>query len=858
MHLHEEIWKWSSTLPDWQNDLLRRLYERSNLNEQEVMQVKENVLSSVLDIYSEKRNIKKLSKENIPNKKRSEKVKLKSLENLINVASVDFQSSIKFNTQGLTVIYGNNSAGKSSYAKVLKQSCRAVDNDTVIYPNIYEDDNSRVGEATINIIDENNEVQAIHRIMNTPPNQQLSHISIYDSKCGQIYAETENKVVFIPRELQIFNLLATTQNSIKENLNIEKKELENNIPIISGFKEETKLKSFINSLSNETTYEEIENMCLFTDNDIQRLEELNTNLRLLLEDNPEKTIKDLERKITDTQRFHDNIKKITEVLTNTSIDTFLSNQSSYINAIKTLQIAKEEAFNQQPLQGVGSNPWMKLWEAAKKYHDVAYHNIEFPNTELGSKCLLCQQDLNEEGKHRIENFEKFITNNLSKEKEEIEKDLNNYIEEVKSLPINDIKNASIREYLQYEHPSLEKTINLLISKSSEISSKIISAKDEESLEVPYLTTFPLDKLKSWIGEQKTELTHKKEIIKANNKVEIERERIELESKKSASYIIQDIKKLVDIKDKIVKYNVAINFLSTTSITKKYNQLASTFISDQFKSQIAKELNYLRCDNIAFDIKSRGTKGQTTIKLTVDSENKVEVSDIFSEGEQKALSLAFFLAEISSMENTGGIILDDPVSSFDQGRREYVAKRLIEEASNRQIVIFTHDIVFFHTLENFAKQKNISITQNVVRRTGEVSGITLNDDNLPWTAKNVKKRIGFLKQELQSMKSKEKNLDDDMYFLEVKKWYSLLRESWERAVEELMLAGVVLRFEPSIKTQELRKVKINDHLIQMVTEGMTKSSAMVHDESPAIGRMIPSLEEMQGDLKKLDSFKKEFN
>jgi len=195
-----------------------------------------------------------------------------------------------------------------------------------------------------------------------------------------------------------------------------------------------------------------------------------------------------------------------------------------------------------------------------------------------------------------------------------------------------------------------------------------------------------------------------------------------------------------------------------------------------------------------------------------------------------------------------LILDDPVSSFDQGRGEYVAKRLIEEASNRQIVIFTHDIVFFHTLENFAKQKNISITQNVVRRTGEVSGITLNDDNLPWTAKNVKKRIGFLKQELQSMKSKEKNLDDDMYFLEVKKWYSLLRESWERAVEELMLAGVVLRFEPGIKTQELRKVKINDHLIQMVTEGMTKSSTMVHDESPAIGRMIPSLEEMQGDLK----------
>ncbi|MYL54038.1 hypothetical protein GLW08_11890 [Pontibacillus yanchengensis] len=854
MQLNKEIWKWSSTIPDWQNDLLRRLYEKNELNDEELNQVQVNILSSV-GIHYREPIISKLSKGAIPDKNLDKGIKLKSLDNMVNVAAVDQQYGIEFNTEGLTVIYGDNSAGKSSYAKVLKQACRAVDNITKIYPNIYREDSESVGTAEIQIIDENQNVHYIQRDMNTSPERQLSHISIYDSKCGQIYAETENSVVFIPSELQIFNSLATIQNRAKENLNAEKDSLKETEPKIPTFKEETKVKSLIDNISKNTKYEVVEDLCTFTVEDENRLEQINKDLTVLSESNPQKHLKDLDRKIKDAKMYQQDIREVVNGLKDANIDAFLHNHSCYKDAKETLRIATEEAFNKQPLNGVGSNPWMNLWATARKYHEVAYKETEFPNTEVGAKCLLCQQDLNESGKNRLNTFEDFIQSTISKEKDEYEKSLKEYIKVFKSLPLEKIKNASIRDYLQYDTPLLETSINELIHSAHEIVSKATNAESEGNIELQYLNKFPIEEIENWIRDKDLELEYRKKLAESDNREELKREKVEYEAKEQAAKVKSEIKTLVDIKVKEEKYDKAISLLSTTNITRKYNELASAFISNHFKNQIEKELKHLRCDNVLFDIKSRGVKGQTTIKLTIDTDNKADLVDVFSEGEQKALSLAFFLAEVSSMENKGGIILDDPVSSFDQGRREYVAQRLIEESENRQVIVFTHDIVFLHMLEKFGELRQVNIKRNVVRRIGKTAGII--SDDLPWVAQNVKKRIGYLKNELQLLKRKQEELNPDKYSLEVKSWYSLLREAWERSVEELMLGGVIERFDSSVKTQQLRKAKVSDELIQKVEKGMTKSSTMVHDESRAIGRITPSLEEMENDLKDLEEFKKEF-
>ena len=92
-------------------------------------------------------------------------------------------------------------------------------------------------------------------------------------------------------------------------------------------------------------------------------------------------------------------------------------------------------------------------------------------------------------------------------------------------------------------------------------------------------------------------------------------------------------------------------------------------------------------------------GQTKAEFEVDPQSTIAKvpSDILSEGEQRALALAGFLTEVALTDGSGPIVVDDPVSSLDRDRGRRVAERLADEATRRQVVVFTHDIIFFNEL-----------------------------------------------------------------------------------------------------------------------------------------------------------------
>ena len=67
--------------------------------------------------------------------------------------------------------------------------------------------------------------------------------------------------------------------------------------------------------------------------------------------------------------------------------------------------------------------------------------------------------------------------------------------------------------------------------------------------------------------------------------------------------------------------------------------------------------------------------------------------ILSEGEQKVLAISDFISEMRLSEINKGIIFDDPVTSLDDYRKNEIGKRLVEESIKKQVIIFTHDLVF---------------------------------------------------------------------------------------------------------------------------------------------------------------------
>ncbi|SMO95224.1 AAA domain-containing protein [Fodinibius sediminis] len=247
-------------------------------------------------------------------------------------------------------------------------------------------------------------------------------------------------------------------------------------------------------------------------------------------------------------------------------------------------------------------------------------------------------------------------------------------------------------------------------------------------------------------------------------------------------------------------------------------------------------------------------------MLLKNKQGLDPQKIFSEGEKNTVSIAYFLAEISHAKHKGTLIFDDPVTSLDHKHRAKLAERIVDEVNStgRQIIIFTHDIVFLLELE---QKISDSLLKTIYLKSDNknISGRVVDEDKgRPWTGMRVNHRITFLNKRLTEIRKAKKNegISDNMLKVMVKGWYELLRESWERAVEELILGDVVNRFRLGVATQNLRRVQINDDIINEVEQQMTYCSNQAHDQSPERNNPLPEFADMETDVRKLKEFRKE--
>ena len=248
------------------------------------------------------------------------------------------------------------------------------------------------------------------------------------------------------------------------------------------------------------------------------------------------------------------------------------------------------------------------------------------------------------------------------------------------------------------------------------------------------------------------------------------------------------------------------------------------------------------------------RGRDAGKPEVGSHGVPQVSDIASEGEQRALALSFFLAEVSTSETDGGLIVDDPVSSLDDERRSYIAARLVAQAGHRQVIVLTHDLPFMLDLVDRAEAAGVATLVQGVWRLGNEGGKV--DDHPPFKAMKLKQRLGVLDQEVAQWNNQPAPRDFDEAWRRVCDFYARLRISCERAVEERLFRGVVQRFQREVKTLALRDVVVTPELIAAVEDEMTRCSQFVHDEPPGTAAGLPDRAQLAADLARLRDFEQE--
>lgn len=534
----------------------------------------------------------------------------------------------------------------------------------------------------------------------------------------------------------------------------------------------------------------------------------------------------------------------------------LDNEKNHTH--QAAELARTYAFADLPIENVGSPVWKSLWTVAESFFITTGQNSKFP-PEQDKNCPLCLQKISESSSARLARFEAYAKDQTQINSNKAAKALSDKISFIKTITLeikpfesvitqtneNILNLASKTSKLEKDFAEIKETI--LNGDIERITESINNFDSSIYTEITEYVDFLQSELSKIIDDSALETIF---LAKQNTVRELNSKKILLDNKTNIEAEIKR-KKQHDAYSKIKLQT------NPRTITQLSSSISETYLTTSLKDYFTTELEELGFRNYSVSANTRSSNGSQLFKISLAESKSISVHQIASEGEQKCLALASILAELKADNRRSGVIFDDPVNSLDHKWRLKIARRLIKESLDRQVIIFTHEIVFLKLLlEEAETSTNPNIQIASLDRSLKNSGIVKN--SLPWDALPTSKRIIQLDAMLRELKKTELISEID-YNNQAGSFYGYLREAWERLVEEKLLNKVVERFGRAIQTNRLKRLKdISDDDIQIIETAMGKCSALFkgHDTAPGLYETMPASEEIEKDIKTIKDFEKE--
>ena len=853
----QEILIWSAERPTWQRDALRRLVLNGDLSDDDSRELTE-VCKGDHGLI-EKVEIKPLAKEHVPD--RDGAVAAVSLDSIFHHKGVNAlaeDQTLKF-APGLTIVYGDNGAGKTGYIRILKQACRARGQEKIL-GNVVS--GVAPPKPVVNIRYKVGDETTVREWVGGDADEFISRVSVFDTQCAAVYLNERTDVAFLPFGLDLFDKLVKACRAVRSRLESEQRALNTNAlaPIVAQIPPGTAAAKLVGNITSLTKPETVRDVTRLSTEEEARLAFLEKSLQDLQANDPNKLIAQLNIRAGRVRGLGEHLRALENALSDAELAAVFNVRTEGRRKSEEAKRLREATFPQSLLPGTGGEQWKAMWESSRLFSEQqAYSEKAFPVTEDGSKCVLCQQDLDHAAAHRLRQFEEFITSTTERELRQIREDFARRRNAFTSLKTTtDAIEETIKELL-LEHASKADIISSVIAQSEKRRATVVAALTEDS-------NLPQDcaalasassEVQSIAVEIDARIKSLRESANTEARKKMADEAQELRARVALGKHEQIILDEIENKKKIAAYGQCIDETKPTAITAKSSQVTKAVVSVRLKQSFKNELNNLEFNHVEVDLKEvGGAEGVFYHKLILTRNPGVEVPKIVSEGEQRCISIAAFFAELSTADDPSAIVFDDPVSSLDFEWRLNVAKRLVEESKHRQVIVFTHDVVFLLALKQYAEESSIEPLDQHVRRQSKGAGVCA--DELPWVAMPVKGKIGFLKNRYQAAEKLSRDGNQDAYEYEAKYLYGMLRETWERALEEVLLGGVVERYRPSVQTQKLTPLSdITDADCKTVETAMTKCSTWLpgHDKAAAARDPVPGAAELKKDIDALETWVK---
>ena len=849
--LKNQIIEWLKTQPYWLQYSGNVLLESASLSDENIQETynyfKEDC--NLKEIFEERPEISFIEV-SISDDETTRNLKLISINNIENVNALASGQRIEIN-ENLTIIYGNNGSGKSGYIRLLNNAFKTR-GDKKIIGNVFKIDVD--GQPNCNFLFQT-VGEPYEKVYQTERESfEFDKFTAFDTQSIKVHLDNDNQLNFTPSGFEFFEKIEELFSVIREKLNAE---IASNRPInnfILHFKNENVIKNQIVNLGAATNIEDISNLGAFSEADAKQLEIVTKNIAELRELNIQSKIESLELINRELDSFILNQQKTLNYLTSEKIQYY---NNLIISFHQFQQLSNEDgikSLEDYNINLVGSLEWRNFILAAKNYLDVFEQSKKANTNDDGddNHCLFCLQPLSDRENTLIQKYWQFLKSEAENEKNKIAQQINIEVTQLESvIPILFNETVNLYSYLHNTNPELTEKWKTIVENSENSKLNLIQKLKSLNQELP-ITAFGanINDFNDIVGSIRTEI---EELFKKKPDQEIATLTFQL------NYLTdKDLLKrfLPDILDFIKKHKWALeaetklNNLKTNSVTTFQGALFSQHITEKYKEKFNEECEKLNAPKVV-EIIQQNSKMKSSRKLQIAN---FSASQILSEGEQRAISLADFLTEVQLNPNNSGVIFDDPVTSLDHQRKGIIAKRLVELSQSKQVIIFTHDLLFVNYLKNITLQLNVPFQCHWIEKISEFSGV-ISNNNSPATEGDYK----TLKFANDAWELSRKAVPEEREKI-LKDGFAALRTNYEYLIIFDLFKEVVLRFEERVSVERLKEVVVlPDFTAKLITKVGTLSRYIeAHLHSDLYVATKPTSDELKREMEDFTALKKELS
>ena len=816
--LQRRVHEWSTGRPLWQRDLLRRLAAGALDDGQRA-----EVRALVLDDPGAPAPVP-IELEDLPADTSDHgAVELVSLGDLRNINCLAEGQTLRF-APGLNVVFGNNGAGKSGYGRLLRRVCRAAAPGNVLR-DVFDPGSSDVPQtATVAVRRRGGGEEALAVDLALAPPRVLSAVGVFDARCADMYLSKPSVIDWSPSSLRLVRSLATEQDALAATLRDEAAHVRGRALEVAVVPSGTPAAAAAAALDADTDLGDLERLAALSDeerDELVRLEAAEAS-----GDAGRAALRGAAAsRARDARAAAALLNAAAAAVSDARLAELGDARADLEAAEQAEQALAQGAFAGLPVAGTGERAWQALWEAARSF---ALEGTEHYPPHASEACPLCQQPLDDEAAERLARFEEFVRGEQRSHARSARERLDRAFA---ALPQEERLRSDIESQLE-QLPAGEGVTaarEVLASIADRAArARALAVGEQTPVSAPRGS---LDPLMALARANEEEVARLAALDDAQERERLTAHLAALRARRSLAQVFPVCRQRVADLRRVSALEDAAKRLATTAVTRLVSQLAEEAITDRLRDQVAEELEGLNPVAGRVRVQPKASKGQPAVQLRFEESSRGAVGDVLSEGEQRALALAFFLAEAALREDASAIVLDDPVSSLDHDRRRWVAKRLVQEAGRRQVIVFSHDVAFLHFLAEASERAVVELHgQRVQRYQGRVGIVT---DDLPRDAAAPGKRRKDLRHRLRTQLEPMHGDDHPDYAREVERWLLDLRRGYEHVVEEYVLQGVVRRFSVHVRMRQLSKVKPDPAVVARILAGIKDSSEDAHHEPPEL-------------------------